>query len=173
MDNKLGTDKKTLEHNLQHQCTIFFEPICTFKQNKPGACSQKFWRRGKYFPKRVVLCTWVPSGILQNSASRELLIHHTLRGWLASHLVTLARERCTLIFCDLFPICQTTQREEMHESFELQKKYRCYLRESTKHEPNNKMQTINALLSTYPTCLRLTSVASRGTQIPVSFGVIH
>ena len=37
------------------------------------------------------------------------------------HIVTLALESCTLTFYDLLPICQKTQRGEMHESFELQK----------------------------------------------------
>ena len=37
-----------------------------------------------------------------------------------THIVTLASESCTLTFYDLLPICQKTQRGEMHESFELQ-----------------------------------------------------
>ena len=81
--------------------------------HKPADRCHNFSPRGKYLPKIVVLWTSPSLLILQKSATRTLLIHHTLLGYFCNHSPTLARDIDTSInfrrFLVCFLICASTK----------------------------------------------------------------
>ena len=98
------------------QSTIIILSIFDFK---PDDLYQKFCPRDIYLPRIVVLCKSPSCCIPQKSASRTLLIHHGLRGYLVRHSFTFARDRFTFICTDLSTSATMQHTEKTCETGEI------------------------------------------------------